>query len=329
MGNESGLQILEIEITTRCNLDCKHCYVDKSNPSAMKDDLLKKVIDEGSILAPHDLIFTGGEPLLCKDLLLKFASYAKKKNFERVGLLTNGLLINGEVAKELKIFDFVQLSLDDVTHNREGYRIDYLNRLKQVTSLLKEEGIHVVFMCTVNKQNIKNLEAIVDFAKKLGVQIGFNRTCPVGSACGLNKNVILAEEGLRDALISISKFVDGENVRCSDPLTILVNEAKKKNALGSEKSIVGGCTAGIAGCYVAVNCDVYPCPLLRIAAGNVSEKSLVEVWKTNDVFTKFRDRDNLKGKCRKCELRNGCGGCRATAFSIKKDILESDPFCWV
>ncbi len=328
MDNHSGLQILELEITTRCNLNCKHCYVDKSNPKTMDIKTLKRVIDEGNILRPHDLIFTGGEPLLCKNLLLEAVKYAKENSFERVGLLTNGLLIDEKVAKELKNFDFVQLSLDDVTRGREGYRIDYLDKLEKVVSLLKNEKISVIFMCTINKINVKNLKNIVDFAKNLGVTIGFNRTCPVGSACELSKNVILVKDGLKDALISISKFVDGEKIRCSDPLTVLINKDKKKITLESKKGISGGCTAGIAGCYVAANFDVYPCPLLRIKVDNISEKSLVDVWESNEIFTKFRNRNNLKGKCKSCEFRSGCGGCRATAYSIKKDILESDPFCW-
>ena len=46
MVNHSGLQILEIEITTYCNLKCKHCYVNSKNPQTMDEKLIFRLIDE-------------------------------------------------------------------------------------------------------------------------------------------------------------------------------------------------------------------------------------------------------------------------------------------
>ena len=66
MKQNSGLQIVEIELTNDCNLKCKHCYVDKSNFMEMSSDHVFELINELNKLMVHRIVFTGGEPLLVK-----------------------------------------------------------------------------------------------------------------------------------------------------------------------------------------------------------------------------------------------------------------------
>jgi MoaA/NifB/PqqE/SkfB family radical SAM enzyme len=40
----------------------------------------------------------------------------------------------------------------------------------------------------------------------------------------------------------------------------------------------------------------------------------------------LRGKENLKGKCGKCELK-GCRGCRSLALALTGDDLEEDPHC--
>ena len=330
MSEHSGLQILELEITNKCNLDCKHCYVDKKNPKTMDKKTLFRLIDEANQLEPHDLIFTGGEPLLEKELLFEAVNYAKGKSFKRIGLLTNGLLIDDNLADQLKIFDIIQLSIDDVSYQEgKGYRPNYLSKLDSVLKFLKGKNIPLKIQCTINKSNLKNFSKILEYAKSLEIPIGFNRTSPVGSACSLDRKVILQKEELKEALELINSNLDPIMVKCSDPLTVLINKDKKDFTLESKKCICGGCTAGIAGCYVSVEGEVYACALLRVSVANINKESLVNIWNDNAIFCKLRNRNNLKGKCNTCKFRAGCGGCRATANGLTGDMFEEDSFCWI
>ena len=78
----SGLHIIEIEITNRCNLNCRHCYVDKNQSKDLDSKKVFDLIGQSRELSVHRLMFTGGEPLLVKDLF-KFAQFAQKKESQK------------------------------------------------------------------------------------------------------------------------------------------------------------------------------------------------------------------------------------------------------
>jgi AdoMet-dependent heme synthase len=73
--------------------------------------------------------------------------------------------------------------------------------------------------------------------------------------------------------------------------------------------------------------DVYPSGFLPLKAGNVKKESLVDIYRSSDVFVKLRDSGNLKGKCGVCEFRELCGGSRSRAWSVTGDAFASDPIC--
>ncbi len=73
--------------------------------------------------------------------------------------------------------------------------------------------------------------------------------------------------------------------------------------------------------------DVFPSGFLPLRAGNVKKESLVDIYRTSEVFVSLRDSSKLKGKCGICEFRELCGGSRSRAWSITGDVFESDPAC--
>jgi radical SAM protein len=73
--------------------------------------------------------------------------------------------------------------------------------------------------------------------------------------------------------------------------------------------------------------DVFPSGFLPLRAGNVKKESLVDLYRTSDLFRQLRDTANLKGKCGICEFRELCGGSRSRAWSITGDAYASDPTC--
>ena len=59
----------------------------------------------------------------------------------------------------------------------------------------------------------------------------------------------------------------------------------------------------------------------------MKKESLVDLYRTSDLFCQLRDTANLKGKCGICEFRELCGGSRSRAWSITGDAYASDPTC--
>lgn len=103
-------------LTKRCNLKCIHCAVSCS-PSEV--DLLslediKIILKNISILKPSNIIFTGGEPLLRKDLEEIVAITKKLMPNTNLILSTNGTLINKNNIDLLKFFNKIDISIDGV-----------------------------------------------------------------------------------------------------------------------------------------------------------------------------------------------------------------------
>ena len=70
-----------------------------------------------------------------------------------------------------------------------------------------------------------------------------------------------------------------------------------------------------------------PSGFLPIAAANVREADIVDVYRNHSLFRELRDPSLLKGRCGICEYREVCGGQRGRAYALTGDWLESDPAC--
>lgn len=323
---DSGLLMLEIEITHKCNLFCEQCYVEDTpfGPDIDKP-LMKRLLDEAETLTVHDVIFTGGEPLLNKDFA-EYSRYAQNRSY-RLGLTTNGLLIDETNLDIINLFDFVQLSLD-TPPKISGTRVDIATTVIEKTKILKKIEMDVGYVCTLSKSNIIWLEEIIDIATDLEVPTIFNTLIPVGRGRNLTNLLFTGEEmeHLLSKLYSYSRRNKFVKVYC--PQIVLLDKERQKRAKEGEKGrILGGCIAGIAGCSVVPSGDVYPCPFVRISGGNVKERSLGDVWFNSDLFNRLRDRYNLSGKCSYCEYKYICGGCRALAHFYSGDLFAS-PICF-
>lgn len=93
---------VDLHITNRCNLKCKHC-VYTSGEWEMPDmtlETVKKLVPSFKKMGVEEVHITGGEPLVNKDFF-KIARYLKDEGFG-TRVQTNGMLVTPEVAKKLK-----------------------------------------------------------------------------------------------------------------------------------------------------------------------------------------------------------------------------------
>lgn len=93
----STLDFLWIEVTTKCNLRCIHCYAESDSTLDISPitEELKRVIGEAAALGCRKLQLTGGECTL-RDDLNEILIYAKSSGFEFIEIFTNGTLITEE-----------------------------------------------------------------------------------------------------------------------------------------------------------------------------------------------------------------------------------------
>jgi radical SAM protein with 4Fe4S-binding SPASM domain len=79
--------------------------------------------------------------------------------------------------------------------------------------------------------------------------------------------------------------------------------------------------------FVSSRGDVQPSGFLPLAAGNVRQRPLPEIYADSELFRALRDPDRLGGRCGCCEYREPCGGSRARAYAAGGDPLGEDPGC--
>lgn len=157
-------------VTYRCNSACNYCNIWR-NPElfSTQDALLCDVEDnlfDLKKIGVKFIDFTGGEPLLNKDLPA-MTCCAKKLGFF-VKVSTNGLLYPNIADQLLDNVDRVYLSLD--TTNAEEYHrirgVDAFNKILESIDIAKELGQEICLLYTVTNDNIKNIEDLSMFCLK-------------------------------------------------------------------------------------------------------------------------------------------------------------------
>ena len=106
---------------------------------------------------------------------------------------------------------------------------------------------------------------------------------------------------------------------------VRAQRAQDRAGGGSQRR--GGITAGDGFAFVSHTGEVYPSGFLPESAGNVRERSVVDVYRNSDLFETLRRTDELAGKCGACEFRHSCGGSRSRAYAVTGDPMGSDPLC--
>ena len=97
--NNFFLKKISIEITNKCNLNCKHCCIDaNSRTDEMSTDEIYRSIRKIAKWNPDNVSISGGEPLVRRDIK-EILIYLRKVYNGKITLSTNGLLIDKKILK--------------------------------------------------------------------------------------------------------------------------------------------------------------------------------------------------------------------------------------
>lgn len=338
--------------TNRCNLRCKHCYInaediDYSN-ELTHDEAREFIRDLAAMKAPV-LLFSGGEPLLRKDLF-ELGRYAVDMGLRAV-ISSNGTLIDDEMAQKIKMagFQYVGISIDggrethDDFRNKKGAFDEALRGVKACQKI----GIKTGVRFTVNKHNQQDLPEIFDILKNEGIP----RFCMyhlVYAGRGeqmiemdttldekrkilelvSQKTVELHNQGVEVEILTTDNHADG---------IYLLNQIRRRQPERSEEIIKllemhGGCSAGTKFANVDPQGNVHPCQFWQdYSVGNIREKPFSEIWTSDDeLMVKLREKEkHVTGKCGSCNYKSLCAGCRIRARAVYGDIWAEDPACYL
>ncbi len=201
---------LFFHILTKCNLRCRHCYINPEQHGEKKLPLstIRAWLDEfASISATTNVIFLGGEPTLHPDLPGAI-KYACDGGFGSITVDTNGYLFHDILSKvSPQEVDFFSFSLDGATRktNDQIRGEGSYDICKKGIQKAIDKGFSASLIYTVSTMNIHELELMPALIKKLGVDRFFIQVI------GLRGKVALIgrTEDSKDTLqVSRSKWLD-------------------------------------------------------------------------------------------------------------------------
>ncbi|QSH41168.1 radical SAM protein [Lentisphaerota bacterium ZTH] len=340
--------------TPECNLSCSHCY---SASGSAADDyemttaegrlLIEQLADFGSPV----ILFSGGEPLLRKDLP-ELARYAVEKGMHAV-ISSNGTLIDSDIAGSLKAagVTYVGVSIDGLedTHDRFRQRNGaFLEALWGIRAC-RNAGLKVGLRCTLNKENIQEIPGIFELMIRENIpRICFYHLVSTGRGKNI-KNSMLSSEATRRAVDMIIDYTAGlhkagrrievltvDNLADGPYLYLRMlreNHPRAAAALQLLKRTAGGSTGVGIGC-VNWNGEVYPDQFWRNKKlGNILIRPFGDIWTdlSNPLMKKLKNKQEyVTGRCAECRLlKLCCGNFRARAEALTGDPWAADPGCYL
>ncbi len=162
-----SLRYLELQITNKCNLRCKHCFVEQKNDE-LDLEQIKKVLSEFEQIQGLRVMITGGEPLI-HSKFMEINEMLADFRIRRV-LFTNGLLINKKLLDKLN-FHEIQISIDGLEKSHDAIRgSGNFKKAINAVQLTHDSGYDVSVATMIHRKNLKDFEKMKEMFIKIGVK---------------------------------------------------------------------------------------------------------------------------------------------------------------
>jgi len=340
-------------MTRRCNLKCIHCYSNSADidyPDELTTEEGKKLIDDLAAFGSPVILFSGGEPLIRKDLL-ELAQYATKKGMRAV-ISTNGMLITKDIAAKLQKvgLSYVGVSLDGLekTHDRfRGKKGAFAAAMDGIRNC-REAGIKVGIRFTVNKHNLADVKDMFDLLRKEKIErLCFYHLVYTGRGSKLRDedltheqtrkliDLIAAEtkkmfdDGLSPEILTVDNHADGPYLY----LKMKKEDPERAGEILELLEMNEGNSSGLGYGCVSWDGEVYPDQFWRNQSlGNVRNRPFSQIWtdEKNELLMKLKDKKkHVHGRCAGCLWLNVCAGNFRARAESEGDLWGPDPACYL
>jgi heme b synthase len=338
-----ALRLIAWEVTRACNLACKHCRAEaqlEPSDGELSTEEAKALIDTFPETGSPIVIFTGGEPLMRRDIF-ELVAHAKSKGLRCV-MAPNGTLLTPENAARLKEAGIERCSIsidgpDAASHDAlRGVEGAFDASLRGIQHL-KNAGLEFQINTTVTRDNLSMFQDIFHLAEDLGaVAWHIFLLVPTGRGAQLGAQVITAEEyeSVLNWFYDFRKTTDMHlKATCAPHYHRILRQRAKEEGVPVNYETFGldavsrGCLGGTGFCFISCTGQVQPCGYLELDCGQVRETPFPDIWRSSPQFQDLRDPSRYRGKCGACEYERVCGGCRARAQTMRGHYLEQEPLC--
>jgi pyrroloquinoline quinone biosynthesis protein E len=321
------------ELTYRCPLQCPYC----SNPldfAKQEKELTTaqwiKVFEEAREMGAVQIGFSGGEPLVRKDLP-ELIRAARDLGFY-ANLITSGI---GLTLKKIVAFaqaglDHIQISFqasdEELNAALAGNAKAFQQKLAMAKAV-KAHGYPMVLNFVLHRHNIDQIDKIIDLSIELDADDVELATCQFYGWAQLNREGLLpTREQIARAESVVHQYREkmAGNGNLANLLFVTPDYYEERPK---------GCMGGWGAIFLSVTPEgmALPCHSARqlpVEFPSVLENTLQEIWYDSFGFNKYRGFDWMPEPCRSCsEKEKDFGGCRCQAFMLTGNADNADPVC--
>lgn len=304
---------IHINVTNNCNMRCQHCFMSAGLHPTKElniDNLLNTIHALENELGIMDIVVSGGEPLMHKDIYKLLKGISK----HNVTLFTNASLINESniniISNSCKE---VQVSFEGISKAcYEEVRGPFYKKVINALELLKSKHMRIVLAITILPSTIEDISNnLIHFIQSLDYN---NLEIRINDEIEMTGNALSMDFSNYDKKIAKHVLIKQLNELISKGLANRVD--KERNVRFTNCGI---------GTNIVINSDgkIYPCNKFSELFYNFeSAKTIITEFnnlnrKTSNIFIE---------KCKSCELKYICaGGCRIDNFIRNGDMMK--PIC--
>jgi uncharacterized Fe-S cluster-containing radical SAM superfamily protein len=305
----------KLDLTYRCNNDCRHCWLRLPADSSrgadeLSADEIRRIADEGRALGCRKWGISGGEPMLRPDFAEIFAYLTARS--DGYLLNTNGTLITPEIArllvrkgsKMVALYGATAKVHDHITRTPGAYEA-----VMRGFAYLKEAGASFIVQVVPMRDNWHEHEAMVHLAQTLSpsYRVGASWLC-LSAGGSHERNAEIARQRLAP-----------EQVVASDPPDMWTGGAPEGcGAGGADDRLFAACILKRNEFHVDPYGGLSFCPQVKDPALRFDLRGgdLREAWESflPALAERTRGGHEYRTGCARCDLREDCRWCGAYAF---------------
>jgi MoaA/NifB/PqqE/SkfB family radical SAM enzyme len=267
---------LLIDPTNACNLKCTGCWAaDYDKQSELPFEKLDEILTDACKLGISDIVFSGGEPLMRKDDVLRLCSKHRKLPF---ALFTNGTLVDKAFADEMAKLSNMNLfiSIEGFRENNDSRRgRGTFDKVMNTMKLLKERDIGFGFSVCYHARNYLEVtdDIFFDFLREKGAWLGwmFNYV-PIGSGADLSLCLDASQRSI------VKERIETYSEKHRFTIIDFANMGHKA---------FGCVAAGNEFVHINAHGDLEPCAFFHYSDVNILDKTLPEALASH-FFSHFR-----------------------------------------
>lgn len=317
------------ELTPRCNLHCKMCYIHRPElmgscvklmPMSFWLDMAQQAKEAGTLV----IVVTGGETFLypqAEELLETLMGMGFI-----ISLNTNGTLLDERRISWLAEHRPAKINISlygasDETYERLCGIPDGFTRVSRAIDALLERGINVYINGTLNPENVEDIPAMVDFCKQRGLVLhGTSYLFPPGRYGCHTTNSRLSPKEAAQAQLLLERLQDGDEALLKSSLhRIQLVDATVRGKIPPRGGfhMGGGCSG--SGCgggrnAYAISHDgrMMMCVTNAGIAISLEGTTLMDAWQKLGASVKEL---RLPDGCQNCPLQMLCNACPAALYN--------------